>query len=78
MENLNDIDQIKFPGDFIGYVQEPYQLVGVVSHIGTSIQNGHYVFAESKENGYTVFNDNKIRDSVIVPGQPYVYLYKLT
>jgi len=54
-----------------------YKLVGFVSHMGTSTQVGHYVCHIQKENGWAIFNDNKVAASENLPkDMGYLYFYK--
>lgn len=54
-----------------------YELVGFISHMGTSIHVGHYVCHIKKDGQWTIFNDNKVSKSVDPPTDlGYLYLYK--
>ncbi|XP_010268908.1 PREDICTED: ubiquitin carboxyl-terminal hydrolase 14 isoform X2 [Nelumbo nucifera] len=51
-----------------------YKLIGLVSHIGTSTQCGHYVAHVYKDGRWVIFNDNKVGAS-IKPPKDMGYLY---
>uniref|UniRef100_A0A2N9IA02 Ubiquitin carboxyl-terminal hydrolase n=1 Tax=Fagus sylvatica TaxID=28930 RepID=A0A2N9IA02_FAGSY len=44
-----------------------YRLIGIVSHIGTSTQCGHYVAHIFKDGRWVIFNDDKVGASVNPP-----------
>eukprot|EP00163_Fabomonas_tropica_P027949 TRINITY_DN5539_c0_g1_i2.p1 TRINITY_DN5539_c0_g1~~TRINITY_DN5539_c0_g1_i2.p1 ORF type:complete len:400 (-),score=117.81 TRINITY_DN5539_c0_g1_i2:159-1358(-) len=54
-----------------------YKLVGYISHKGTSVHCGHYVAHVLKEEGWTLFNDNKValRADDATQHQGYVYFF---
>ncbi|KAF9604901.1 hypothetical protein IFM89_011183 [Coptis chinensis] len=51
-----------------------YKLKGLVSHIGTSTQCGHYVAHVHKDGRWVIFNDDKVGAS-INPPKDMAYLY---
>ncbi|XP_020534537.1 ubiquitin carboxyl-terminal hydrolase 14 isoform X2 [Jatropha curcas] len=54
-----------------------YRLFGIVSHIGTSTQCGHYVAHVFKDGRWTIFNDNKVGASVNPPkDMGYLYFFE--
>ena len=59
------------------YLHVEYQLVGFISHMGTSTMRGHYVCHIKKDGRWVIFNDNKVAESVAPPKNlGYLYLYK--
>ncbi|CAN6694463.1 unnamed protein product [Malus baccata var. baccata] len=54
-----------------------YRLIGIVSHIGTSTQCGHYVAHILKDGRWVIFNDDKIGASVNPPkDMGYLYFFE--
>ncbi|KAJ4980446.1 hypothetical protein NE237_031283 [Protea cynaroides] len=54
-----------------------YKLIGLVSHIGTSTQCGHYVAHVYKDRRWVIFNDNKAEASVNPPkDMGYLYFFE--
>lgn len=54
-----------------------YRLIGLVSHIGTSTQCGHYVAHVYKEGRWVIFNDDKVGVSKDPPkDMAYLYFYE--
>ncbi|GAA0167260.1 cysteine protease [Lithospermum erythrorhizon] len=54
-----------------------YKLIGVVSHIGTSTQCGHYVAHIYKEGRWVIFNDEKVGVSKHPPlDMGYLYFFE--
>ncbi|KAL4619394.1 hypothetical protein ACB092_06G075800 [Castanea dentata] len=54
-----------------------YRLIGIVSHIGTSTQCGHYVAHIFKDGRWVIFNDDKIGASVNPPkDMGYLYFFE--
>ncbi|KAI4333751.1 hypothetical protein L6164_018520 [Bauhinia variegata] len=54
-----------------------YRLVGIVSHIGTSTQCGHYVAHVVKDGRWVIFNDNKVAASINPPkDMGYLYFFE--
>ncbi|GAU28745.1 hypothetical protein TSUD_372540 [Trifolium subterraneum] len=54
-----------------------YQLMGVVSHSGTSTLCGHYVAHVLKDGRWVIFNDNKVGASVNPPKEMgYLYFFE--
>ncbi|XP_024959487.1 ubiquitin carboxyl-terminal hydrolase 14 isoform X2 [Cynara cardunculus var. scolymus] len=54
-----------------------YRLFGLVSHIGTSTQCGHYVAHVYKEGRWVIFNDDKVGISKNPPkDMAYLYFYE--
>ncbi|KAJ4843006.1 ubiquitin-specific protease ubp14 [Turnera subulata] len=54
-----------------------YRLFGIVSHIGTSTQCGHYVAHVLKDGRWVIFNDNKVAASVNPPkDMGYLYFFQ--
>lgn len=54
-----------------------YELVAIISHIGTSTLNGHYVCHIKKDGIWAIFNDNKVAKSEAPPFDlGYLYLFK--
>lgn len=54
-----------------------YRLFGIVSHIGTSTQCGHYVAHVFKNGRWVIFNDNKVGASVNPPkDMGYLYFFE--
>jgi len=56
-----------------------YELVGFISHMGTSTHAGHYVahIREEADNRWIIYNDNKVAISEKPPKDlGYLYLYK--
>uniref|UniRef100_A0A2P2L4Y0 Ubiquitin carboxyl-terminal hydrolase n=4 Tax=Rhizophora mucronata TaxID=61149 RepID=A0A2P2L4Y0_RHIMU len=54
-----------------------YKLFGVVSHIGTSTQCGHYVAHILKDGRWAIFNDNKVGASINPPkDMGYLYFFE--
>jgi len=54
-----------------------YELVGFLSHMGSSIQCGHYVCHIKKKGRWILFNDEKVAISESPPKEfGYMYLYK--
>ncbi|KAJ9551371.1 hypothetical protein OSB04_015416 [Centaurea solstitialis] len=54
-----------------------YRLIGLVSHIGTSTQCGHYVAHVYKEGRWVIFNDDKVGVSKNPPkDMAYLYFYE--
>ena len=51
--------------------------MGVVSHIGTSTQCGHYVAHIFKDGRWVIFNDDKVGVSVNPPkDMGYLYFFE--
>lgn len=54
-----------------------YELVAIVSHIGSNIACGHYVAHVKKDSLWYIFNDEKVALSEKLPiGHGYMYLYR--
>lgn len=54
-----------------------YRLIGMVSHMGTSTQCGHYVAHVYKEGRWVIFNDDKVGVSKDPPkDMAYLYFYE--
>lgn len=54
-----------------------YRLKAVVIHLGRSVHSGHYVAYVKTEEGWTLFNDDKVTKSGNpVLGKGYIYLYE--
>ncbi|GLT77243.1 hypothetical protein SLA2020_488480 [Shorea laevis] len=54
-----------------------YRLFGIVSHIGTSTQCGHYVAHILKDGRWVIFNDNKVGASIDPPkDMGYLYFFE--
>lgn len=54
-----------------------YRLIGIVSHIGTSTQCGHYVAHIFKEGRWVIFNDDKVGASINPPkDMGYIYFFE--
>ncbi|KAG2682055.1 hypothetical protein I3760_11G172800 [Carya illinoinensis] len=54
-----------------------YRLIGIVSHIGTSTQCGHYVAHIFKEGRWVIYNDDKVGASVNPPkDMGYLYFFE--
>ncbi|KAJ4975564.1 hypothetical protein NE237_000670 [Protea cynaroides] len=54
-----------------------YKLIGLVSHIGTSTQCGHYVAHIYKDGRWVIFNDGKVGASVNPPkDMGYLYFFE--
>ncbi|KAI7733014.1 hypothetical protein M8C21_025005 [Ambrosia artemisiifolia] len=54
-----------------------YRLIGLVSHMGTSTQCGHYVAHVYKEGRWVIFNDDKVGVSKNPPkDMAYLYFYE--
>ncbi|XP_076889304.1 ubiquitin carboxyl-terminal hydrolase 14-like isoform X1 [Bidens hawaiensis] len=54
-----------------------YRLIGLVSHMGTSTQCGHYVAHIYKEGRWVIFNDDKVGVSKNPPkDMAYLYFYE--
>jgi ubiquitin carboxyl-terminal hydrolase 5/13 len=56
-----------------------YNLFAMISHKGTSAQCGHYVAYIKKEDGWVMFNDEKVvqvQDITAAAEDSYVYLYQ--
>jgi uncharacterized UBP type Zn finger protein len=54
-----------------------YELVAIMSHIGSNIACGHYVAHVKKEGHWYIFNDEKVALSKRLPIEHgYMYLYR--
>ncbi|PRP81902.1 ubiquitin carboxyl-terminal hydrolase 5-like isoform 2 [Planoprotostelium fungivorum] len=54
-----------------------YQLVSIISHMGTSTASGHYVAHIKKKGRWALFNDNKVGESADPPrDMGYIYLFQ--
>lgn len=54
-----------------------YKLIGIVSHIGTSTQCGHYVAHIFKDGRWAIFNDDKVGASINPPkDMGYLYFFE--
>ncbi|GMI74175.1 ubiquitin-specific protease 14, TITAN6, TARANI, phosphate deficiency root hair defective1 [Hibiscus trionum] len=54
-----------------------YRLFGIVSHIGTSTQCGHYVAHILKDGRWVIFNDDKVAASINPPkDMGYLYFFE--
>ncbi|KAH7546526.1 hypothetical protein FEM48_Zijuj01G0210100 [Ziziphus jujuba var. spinosa] len=54
-----------------------YRLIGIVSHIGTSTQCGHYVAHIFKDGRWVIFNDDKVGASINPPkDMGYLYFFE--
>ena len=54
-----------------------YELLGFVSHMGTSTMCGHYVCHIKKEGRWVIFNDSKVAVSEQPPRElGYLYLFR--
>ncbi|KAF7822784.1 Ubiquitin carboxyl-terminal hydrolase 14 [Senna tora] len=54
-----------------------YRLMGIVSHIGTSTQCGHYVAHIFKDGRWVIFNDSKVGASINPPkDMGYLYFFE--
>ena len=59
--------------------QGKYELVAIVSHIGTNTACGHYVAHVKKQGHWCIFNDEKVALSEKLPIEHgYMYLYRRT
>lgn len=59
------------------FASTEYRLMGIVSHIGTSTQCGHYVAHILKDGRWTIFNDNKVGASIHPPkDMGYLYFFE--
>merc|ERR1719336_474235 len=64
------------PADFTDG-KASYTLIGMVSHVGSNAQTGHYVCHLKKKDGFVIYNDEKVAKSKKPPLQNgYVYFYK--
>ena len=83
MDSLDamDLDEPAAPAAPAGAAEVPhykaqYQLLGFISHIGSSTACGHYVCHIKKGGTWTIFNDRKVAVSEEPPfdlGYMYVY-----
>lgn len=56
-----------------------YELLGFVSHMGTSTMCGHYVCHIKKDGRWIIYNDSKVAVSEKPPRElGYLYLYRRT
>ncbi|KAJ3284164.1 hypothetical protein HDU79_008435 [Rhizoclosmatium sp. JEL0117] len=56
-----------------------YELIGFISHRGTSAHCGHYVAHIKKGDSWVLFNDNKVAEVPDIQkavGEAYIYFYK--
>ncbi|XP_054812623.1 ubiquitin carboxyl-terminal hydrolase 14 isoform X2 [Prosopis cineraria] len=54
-----------------------YRLMGIISHIGTSTQCGHYVAHILKDGRWVIFNDSKVGASINPPKEMgYLYFFE--
>lgn len=54
-----------------------YNLMGFISHIGSSTACGHYVCHIKKDGKWTIFNDRKVAESAEPPFDlGYIYIYQ--
>lgn len=54
-----------------------YKPVGVISHIGSSANTGHYVFHAYRDGQWYIFNDSKVLKCDSIPtSNGYIYLLK--
>jgi len=54
-----------------------YELVAIVSHIGSNTACGHYVAHVRKRGQWFIFNDEKVALSELLPLElGYMYLYR--
>uniref|UniRef100_A0A7N0SZ72 Ubiquitin carboxyl-terminal hydrolase n=1 Tax=Kalanchoe fedtschenkoi TaxID=63787 RepID=A0A7N0SZ72_KALFE len=54
-----------------------YRLMGIISHMGTSTQCGHYVAHIYKDRRWVIFNDDKVGSSVNPPkDMGYLYFFE--
>jgi len=54
-----------------------YELVGIISHIGTTTYNGHYVCHILKDGQWVIFNDSNVAKSQQPPFDlGYLYLFR--
>lgn len=61
----------------VGFAFTGYRLIGIVSHIGTSTQCGHYVAHIFKDGRWVIFNDDKVGASVNPPkDMGYLYFFE--
>lgn len=61
----------------VGFAFPGYRLIGIVSHIGTSTQCGHYVAHILKDGRWVIFNDDKVGASVNPPkDMGYIYFFE--
>lgn len=61
----------------VGFAFTGYRLIGIVSHIGTSTQCGHYVAHIFKDGRWVIFNDAKVGASVNPPkDMGYLYFFE--
>ncbi|EOY12763.1 Ubiquitin-specific protease 14 isoform 4 [Theobroma cacao] len=62
----------------LSHMDDPgYRLFGIVSHIGTSTQCGHYVAHILKDGRWVIFNDNKVGASINPPkDMGYLYFFE--
>jgi ubiquitin carboxyl-terminal hydrolase 5/13 len=71
----NDQDQAD-TGNQIDNETKQYFLYAMISHKGTSAHCGHYVAYIKKENGWVLFNDDKVvHVPDIKPASEVAYLY---
>lgn len=72
---LDDDDQAETPSWYTG--SSEYELSAIISHIGTSTSNGHYVCHIKKNGTWAIFNDAKVAQSEHPPLEMgFVYLFK--
>ncbi|PIC52684.1 hypothetical protein B9Z55_002686 [Caenorhabditis nigoni] len=56
---------------------EKYQLIGIITHMGSRPDSGHYVAHMLKDGKWVLFNDEKVALSQDSPIElAYIYLYK--
>jgi ubiquitin carboxyl-terminal hydrolase 5/13 len=54
-----------------------YDLKAVIIHLGKSVHSGHYVAYVRTEQGWVLFNDERVtRSAHPVLGKGYIYLYE--
>lgn len=55
-----------------------YALTLIVSHLGNSLNSGHYVVNYRRENDWIIYDDNNVYVSTDCVGDSYIFLYKST
>jgi ubiquitin carboxyl-terminal hydrolase 5/13 len=56
-----------------------YELVGFITHLGPSVQVGHYIAHTKKDGKWVAFNDEKVFIDPDAPthlAQAYVYVFQ--
>ncbi|KAG5558761.1 hypothetical protein RHGRI_008647 [Rhododendron griersonianum] len=72
----SDLIVLFFSSSLLGHFTA-YRLMGIVSHIGTSTQCGHYVAHINKDGQWVIFNDEKVGVSKNPPkDMGYLYVFE--